>query len=54
MIAAGKGFTVTATVVVLEHPPDVVPVTVYIVVTVGVAVTVEPVVADKPEEGDQV
>ena len=53
-IAAGAGLTVTATGAVLAQPPDVVPVTVYTVVTVGVAVTVAPVVADSPEEGAHV
>lgn len=47
----GTVFTVTTTVVDPEHPP-VVPVTVYVVVAVGEAVTVAPVVPLKPVEGD--
>lgn len=43
--------TVTTTVVD-ELQPDVVPVTVYVVVLAGLAVTVAPDVADKPVEGD--
>jgi hypothetical protein len=45
--------TVTVAVAVPEHPA-VVPVTVYVVVEAGVAVTVVPVVADNPPAGDQV
>ena len=48
-----NGVTVTVTVAVAEQDP-VVPVTVYVVVVVGLAVTVAPVVEDKPVEGDQV
>jgi len=43
----------TVTVVVLTHPSALVPVTVYVVVVVGVATTDAPVVADKLEAGDQ-
>jgi hypothetical protein len=42
--------TVTVEVAVPSHP-EVVPVTVYVVVAAGVAVTTEPVVALKPVEG---
>ena len=42
--SVGVAFTVTVDVFVLEHPL-VVPVIVYIMVVVGLAVTVEPVVA---------
>ena len=44
----GGGFTMTVTCAV--HPPGV-PVTVYVVVVVGDAVTEEPVVALKPVAG---
>ena len=50
-LIAGLGFTVTVTVVVLLHPAALVPITVYVVVAAGLAVTVAPVVADKPVEG---
>jgi hypothetical protein len=40
------------TLFVPVHPDDV-PVTVYVVVLETVAVTVDPVVADRPAEGDQ-
>jgi hypothetical protein len=52
-IAVGVGFTVIATVLVAVHPAALVPVTVYVLVDVGLAVTVSPVVADKPVAGDQ-
>ena len=44
------GLTVTVTVAVLEQP-EVVPVTVYVVVEPGLAVTEEPVVALRPVPG---
>lgn len=50
-VMVGKGFTVTVTVFVFTHPFASVPVTVYVVVEVGFAVTVAPVVEDKPVEG---
>jgi hypothetical protein len=51
----GNGLTVTATVAVLLQPvTPLVPVTVYVVFEAGFAVTVAPVVADKPVEGDHV
>jgi hypothetical protein len=50
----GIGFTVTVTFAVLLHPVvGAVPVTVYSVVDVGLAVTVAPVLADNPVIGDQ-
>lgn len=51
-ITVGTGLTVTVTVVVPVHPL-VVPDTVYVVVDVGFAVTIAPVVEDKPVEGLQ-
>ena len=50
-VATGVSFTVTVTVPVLTHPFASVPVTVYVVVVVGLAVTAAPVVADNPVEG---
>ena len=52
-VIAGNGFTVTVTVAVLLQPIEFVPVTVYVVVTAGVAVTFTPVVADNPVDGSQ-
>jgi len=49
-LIVGNGFTVIVTVAVLLHGP-VVPVTVYVVVEPGVAVTLAPVVALKPAAG---
>lgn len=49
----GFGFTVTVAVAVEEQPP-VVPVTVYVVVVGGLAVTVAPVVAERFVAGDHV
>ncbi len=49
----GNGFTVTVVVVVFTHPNALVPVIVYVVVPVGLAVTLVPVVALKPVAGDQ-
>jgi hypothetical protein len=51
---AGRALTDTVTVAVLEQPAALVPVSVYVVVAEGLAITVEPVVADKPAEGLQV
>jgi hypothetical protein len=45
---------VIVSVAVLLHPPLVVPVTVYVVVEVGVAVTLAPVVEDSPIAGPHV
>jgi hypothetical protein len=52
-VTVGEGFTVTVTVVVLVHPAPLVPVIVYVVVTVGEAETVAPVVALNPVAGAQ-
>jgi hypothetical protein len=41
-VIAGNGFTVTIAVSVLEQPAEFVPVMVYVVVAVGVTVTVAP------------
>jgi hypothetical protein len=49
----GISFTVTVTVAALLQLP-VVPIAVYVVVTVGLAETLAPVVADKPVAGDHV
>jgi len=49
----GREFTVTATVVVLEQPLKSVPVTVYVVLAVGDAVTETPVVEESPVDGLQ-
>ena len=49
-LTVGIGFTVTVTLAVLLHPADV-PVTVYVVVTVGFAVTGLPVVTSRPVDG---
>jgi hypothetical protein len=48
------GTVFTGAVEVAVHPPDEVPVTVYVVVDEGFAVTVVPVVADKPVAGAHV
>ena len=49
----GNGFTVTTAEVDEEQPVDViVPITVYVVVVVGEAVTDKPIVLLKPDEGD--
>jgi hypothetical protein len=52
-VPSGLSITVTVTVVELEQLP-VVPVTVYVVVTVGFALTVAPVVIERPVAGLQV
>jgi hypothetical protein len=51
--ATGVEFTVTVTVAVFVQPFALVPVTVYVVVAVGDAVTVAPVVALNPVAGAQ-
>lgn len=47
-------FTVTIAVVVETQPAALVPVIVYVVVAAGVALTLVPVVALKPVDGDHV
>ena len=46
--------TVTNAVAIAVQPTPSVPVTVYVVVVKGLAVTLAPVVADNPVDGDQV
>jgi hypothetical protein len=53
VVTVGLGFTVTITVV-FPVQPLVVPVTVYVLVTVGLAVTDVPVVALNPVPGAHV
>lgn len=53
-VTTGNGLTVTIEVVVLTQPAALVPVMVYVVVAVGLAVTLVPVVALKPVAGDHV
>ena len=53
-VIVGFGLTVTVRVPVAEQPAPVVPVTVYVEVTVGFAVTIAPVVALRFEDGDQI
>ena len=53
-VIVGNGFNVAVTVAVFAQPFEFVPVMVYVVATVGVAVTIEPVVADRSADGDQV
>lgn len=48
----GNGFTVTVDVAVFVHPFTSVPVTVYVVVEVGFAFTLAPVVALNAVAGD--
>jgi hypothetical protein len=48
---AGAGITVTVTAVEFVHPFPSVPATVYVVVVVGLAITVAPVVVDNPVVG---
>ena len=52
-LTVGNEFTVTVTLAVFEHPLPFVPVAVYVVVTVGLAVGLAQVVQDKPADGDQ-
>ena len=51
IVTTGNGFTVTVTVVVFVQPATDVPVMVYVVVTVGQALTTAPVVALNPVAG---
>lgn len=53
-VITGVGFTVTVAVVVPTQPAALVPVMVYVVVAVGLAVTPAPVVALSPVAGDHV
>jgi len=53
-VTVGNGKTVTTAVAVFKQPLAAVPVIVYVVVVVGFAVTLAPVVALKPVLGDQV
>jgi hypothetical protein len=53
-LIASAVLTVTVTVAKFEQPLLLVPVTVYVVVTVGLAITLVPVVADKPVPGAHV
>jgi hypothetical protein len=52
MEAVGNTSTVTVVLAVPEHPLLLVPVTVYVVVETGLAVTEEPVVELRPAVGD--
>ena len=49
----GSAFTITVTDDVLLHPDALVPVTVYTLVALGLAVTLAPVVAERPVDGVQ-
>ena len=51
---AGFEFTVTVTLAVFVAPSASVPVTVYVVLTEGLAITVAPVVVFNPVAGDHV
>ena len=53
IVITGNGFTVTVTCVLAVHPLASVPVTVYVVVEDGFAVTGEPVVALRFVDGVQ-
>jgi hypothetical protein len=52
-LIVGNALTLTVTVAVLEQPPATDPVTVYVLVEAGLAVTLAPVVADRPVAGAQ-
>ena len=52
-MTTGIGLTVTVMVCVDEHPPAFVPITVYVVVPVGLADTLATLVALSPVDGDQ-
>ena len=52
-LIVGVELTVTVTVFVILQPKLLYPVTVYVVVTVGLAITAGPAVDDKPVDGDQ-
>jgi hypothetical protein len=53
-LITGSGFTDTVIVPVLVQLPGFVPVIVYVLIDVGLAVTVAHVVHDNPEDGDHV
>ena len=53
-VSVKDGLTDILTVFVLVHPKALVPVTVYVVDAVGVAITEEPVDVFNDEAGDQV
>jgi hypothetical protein len=48
---AAIGLTDTVTIALLLHPEEAVPTTVYVVVMVGLAVTVAQVLQDSPADG---
>lgn len=50
-LPSGPWITVAVTVVEPVHPFALVPVTVYVVVTLGVAITVAPLAIDNPSAG---
>ena len=52
-LMVGNGLTVTVTEDVSLHPEPLKPVTVYVVVAVGLAVTDAPDIAESPVAGDQ-
>jgi hypothetical protein len=54
IVGTGKELTVTVTLVEFEQPLPSTPETVYMLVRAGVAVTVVPVVALRPLDGDHV
>lgn len=53
-VTVGVGLTVRVDVAVVVHPAAEAAVIVYVVLTVGLAVTVDPVVALRPVDGLQV
>ncbi len=53
-VMVGAAFTITVFVAVFEQPLALVPVTVYVTVVVGDALTVAPVVAESPVFGAHV
>jgi hypothetical protein len=53
-LIVGNGLTLTITVAVFTHPLASVPVTVYVIVEAGLAVTEVPVVADSDVPGAHV